>query len=131
MMGRIQERVDLGDGHTLVWLADFDDFVAGADGTLLQDAEIEPWPSARSQQSGHAGLISPNADAIAGHPRLSHLEQGGADPIAVADAHSGVRHAVDGEVLAELSVDEIGPLQLRLPMTIRLDLVNEYGPLLA
>jgi hypothetical protein len=41
------------------------------------------------------------------------------------------RAVLDGEVLAELSVDEIGSLELLLPIVIRLDLVDEDGALLA
>src|SRR5712691_5685675 len=35
----------------------------------------------------------------------------------------------DREVLAELSMDEVGPLQLLLPIAIRFDLVDEDGAL--
>src|SRR5882757_10420812 len=131
MMRRIQERVDLGDTHALCCLTDFYDVISCTDGALLQDAEIESGPSTGCQQRRHARLVRPDADAVARHPRLRHLEQRGADPIAVADAHCGVRHAFDREVLAEISVDETGALQLRLPMAIRFDLVDEHGPLLA
>jgi hypothetical protein len=51
--------------------------------------------------------------------------------ITVTDAHRIVGQSFDGEVLAELSEDEVGPLQLFLPMTIRLDLVDEDSPLFA
>ena len=53
-----------------------------------------------------------------------------ADPIAVADAYGIVGQSFDREVLPELSVDEIAPLQLLLPIAIRLDLIDEDGALL-
>src|SRR6058998_1163195 len=96
----------------------------------MQDAEVEPRPSAGCQQCRHAGLVHPNADAIAGDARLSDLEDCGADLITVADAHGIVGQSFNREVLAELSGDEVGPLQLLLPIAIRLDLVDEDGALL-
>jgi hypothetical protein len=62
---------------------------------------------------------------------LRDLEQCTADLIPVADADGVVGQSLDREVFAELSVDEVGPLQLLLPIAIRLDLVDENGALLA
>src|SRR5258707_398730 len=103
MIGRIEERVDLCDGHSLLPLSHLHDFVAGADLAFLQHAEVESWSSARCQQCRHPGLIHPNADAIAGNARLCDLEQRAADLITVADAHGFVGQSFDREVLAELS----------------------------
>jgi hypothetical protein len=61
---------------------------------------------------------------------LSDLEKCVANLITIANAHSIVGQAFDREVLAELSMDEVGPLQLRLPIAIRFDLINEDGALL-
>jgi hypothetical protein len=61
---------------------------------------------------------------------LSDLEQCAADLIAVADANGIVGQSFDREVLAELSVDEVGPLQPLLPVAIRFDLVDKGGSLL-
>src|SRR6266542_5652855 len=130
MTRRIEERVDLCDGHSLLRLSHLHDFVAGAHRAFLLDAEIEPRPSAGSQQCRHPGFVHSNADAIAGNARLSDLEQRAADLITVADAHGIVGQSFDREVLAELTVDEVGPLQLLLPVAIRFDLVDENGALL-
>ena len=86
--------------------------------------------SIASNDPRHPGLIHADADAVAGHARLGHLEQGAADLIAVTDANGIVGQAFDREVLAELSMDEVGPLQLLLPVAIRFDLVDEDGSLL-
>jgi hypothetical protein len=51
--------------------------------------------------------------------------------ITVADADHVVGQSFDREILAELSMDEVGPLQLVLPITIRFDLVGKHGALLA
>ena len=130
-MGRIEERVDLCDGHSLLRLSHFHDFVAGAHLTLLQDAEIKPRPSAGCQQCWHPGLVHANADAIAGNARLRDLEQRAADLITVADARGIVGQSFDREVLAEQSGDEVGPLQLLLPIAVRFDLIDEDRALLA
>src|SRR5262249_52660164 len=107
------------------------DFVAGADVALPQNAEVETRASAACQQCRHPRLVESNADAITGHARLSDLEQRGPDLISVADANHIVGQAFYREVLAELPVDEIGPLQLVLPMTIGFDLVDKDSALLA
>ena len=130
MIGRIEERADLCDGHSLLRLSHLRDFVAGAHLAFLQDAEVEPRPSAGCQQGRHPRLVHPNANAIAGNARLSDLEQCAADLITVADANGIVGQSFDREVLTELSVDEVGPLQLLLPVAIRFDLVDEGGSLL-
>ena len=89
----------------------------------FQDAEIEPRPSAQCQQRRHPRLIGPNADAIAGDARLRDLEQG-------ADANGLVGQSFNGEILAKLSVNEVGPIQPLLPMAIGFDLVDEDSSLL-
>src|SRR5262249_37436315 len=130
MIGRIEERVDLCDGHSLLRLSHLHDFAAGAHLALLQDAVIEPRASAGCQQCRHSGFVHPNANAIAGNARLGDLEQCAADLIAVADANGIVAPSFDREILAELSVDEVGLLQLLLPVAIRFDLVDEVRALL-
>src|SRR3954467_13212140 len=130
-MGRVEKRVSLGDGHSLCRLSDLDDLVTGGDVAFAKNPEVESRPSARRQQSWHPRLVHPNADAIAGHARLRDLKKRAADLIAIADAHRIVRQSVDGEVFAELSVDEVVSFQLLLPVAIRLELIDEDGALLA
>src|SRR5262245_16166116 len=103
MIRRIEECIDLRDGHSLLRLTHLDDIVAGAYLALPQDAEVESRPSARCQQSRHSGLVHANADAVAGHPRLSDFEDRAADLITIADAHRIVGQSFDREVLAKLS----------------------------
>src|SRR5215475_5532985 len=131
MIGRIQQRVDLCDSHSLVRLSHLHNFVAGTHLAFPQDTKVEPRPSARCQQSRHPCLVHPNADTITCNARLGNLEQRGADLIPVADAHSIVRQSFDCEVLAELPINEVAPLELLLPIAIRFDLINEDGTLLA
>src|SRR6516162_8629974 len=108
MRGEIKQRVDLGDGHALVGLADLHDVVAGADRALLQDAKIEPRPSAGGQQRRHPRLVGPNTDAIAGDARLRDLEQGAADLKAIAYANGALWQPLDRNVLDAMATGEVG-----------------------
>jgi hypothetical protein len=83
------------------------------------------------EQGRHPRFIHANADAVAGDARLCDFESRAADLITVADTHGIVSHSFDREVLAELSVNKIGPLQLLLPIAIRFNLINEDGSLLS
>ena len=77
-------------------------------------------------RAGRLNLDGDGQGDLAGHGG----EQRAADLITVADAHGIVGQSFDREVLAELSVDEVGPLQPILPIAIRFDLVDEDGSLL-
>src|SRR6202050_2969550 len=98
MMGRIEEPIDLRDSHSLLRFSHLHDLVAGADLAFPQDAEVEPWASTRRQQRRHAGLVHPDAGAIAGNARLSDFEERAADLITVADADGVVLQSFDREV---------------------------------
>src|SRR5215469_13149469 len=117
MVWRIKQRVDLCDSHSFLRLSHLHDFVASANLAFLQDAEVEPRSAAGCQQSWHPRFVHPNADAITSNARLSDLEQPAADLITV-NANDIVGQSFNREILAELSVDEVGPLQLLLPITI-------------
>jgi hypothetical protein len=62
---------------------------------------------------------------------LSNLKDCPTDLITVTDAHGIVRQSFDREILAELSVGEITPSQVLLPVAIRFDLIDENSSLLA
>jgi hypothetical protein len=126
----IEKRVDLCDGHSLGRFSHLHYLVASAHLAFLQDAEVESRPSAGGQQCRHPGLVQPNADAVAGHTRLSDLEQCAADSITVADTNGIVRQSLNREVFAKLAMDQVGPAQMLLPVAIRFDLVDEDGSLL-
>src|SRR5215831_8687513 len=119
MVWRIEQCIDLCDSHSLVRLSHLHNFVAGAHLAFPQDTKVEPRPPAGCQQSRHPWLVHPNADAITGNARLGDLEQCAADLIMITDAHGIVGQSLDREVLAELSMDEVGSLQLLLPIAIR------------
>ena len=50
-----------------------------------------------------------------GHPRLGALEEGAADPVAVADTDLVVGKPLDREVITELPVGEVVVAELLLP----------------
>ncbi len=131
MLGLIEQRVDLDDGHAFRPCRDLHDLVAGRDLALFQDTEIETGSALFDQQRGHPWLVHANADPITGDARLRHLEQCASDPIAISDAHRLVRQALDGEVLPELPIGEVMSTELFLPIPVRVDLINEDGPVLA
>ena len=79
----------------------------------------------RDQQRRHPGLIHSYANAIAGHTRLRDFKQSSADPVAVANANLIVSQAFHCEIFSELPEDKIVPLQLLLPVAVRVHLVDK------
>ena len=130
MSGQIEQRVNLGHGHAHRSFADLDNLIPAAYFAFLQHAEVEAGPVVRYQQGGHARLIHPDADAIAGNAGLRHLEECATDAIAIADANFIVGKAFDGEVLAELTIDEVGTSELFFPEAVGFNLIDEDGALL-
>ena len=131
MPGEVEQPVDLRDGHPLRARRELDDVVARLDVALLEHPEVEARPAVRDEQRGDPRVVQADPDAVAGDARLRDLEDGGPDPVAVADADVGVGEPVDGEVLAELPGDEVRPAELALPVPIGVDLVDEHGALFA
>src|SRR4029077_19433903 len=127
MIGRIKQRVDFRDRHSLRHLSYLRDLIAGSDLAFLKDAKIKSRPPAGCKQRRHSRFIHPNANPIASNPRLSDLKECAADLKTVADAHGIVGPSFDREVLAKLAEYQVGPLQLLLPIPVRFDLVDEDG----
>src|SRR3954466_3320172 len=127
--GEVQQPVDFGDRHLLGSRSQLDDLVSRLHLTFVKYTEVEPGAAVGDEESGNPLIVHADAYAVAGHPRLGHLERRRADPIAVADAHLVVGESFYGEVLAELSVDEVVAPQLALPVPVRVDLVDEHGTL--
>src|SRR5579863_47268 len=131
MIGQIEKRVDLCDSHALSRFPHLHDFVAGSHFAFTENTEVEARSAAGCQQRWHPGFVHPNADAITCDAGLGDLEKCAADLITVADTYDIVGQTFDREVLTELSVDEIRPFQLLLPIAIRFNLINEDGSVLA
>ncbi len=129
--GQVEERVELGDRHLFRPGGELDDFVARLHLALFEDAEVEAGAMMGDEERRNALVVHADPDSVAGDPRLGDFENGSADPVAVADADLVVAQSLDGEVLTELSVDEVVSAELALPVAVRLDLVDEDGTLLA
>ena len=87
MPGQVEQGVDLGHRHGLRPGGHLHDLVPGLHSALAQHPEVEPGPVVGDQQRRDARVVHPDADPVAGDPRLGHLEHRLADPVPVADAH--------------------------------------------
>ena len=63
-------------------------------------------------------MLQPDTYTVAGVARLADLDDGAADPEAIADADHVVREAVHCEVLAEVPGYEIPPAKVACPVTV-------------
>jgi hypothetical protein len=128
---QIQHRVDVGNSDALRAIGNFRNFISSAYLTFLENPEIKAGPVMRDEQSGHLGFVHSKANAIAGHAGLRHLEESGANPIAIANAYLVVSQSVYGEVFAELPKAEIVAAEVSLPVTIGVQLIHHNGTMLA
>ncbi len=131
MPREVEERVDFHDRHLFRPGGELDDLVACLHVALFDHPEVEAGPVVGDEQGGNPRVVHPNPDPEARHSRLGDFEDGGADSVAIADADLVVAQSLDGEVLPELSVDEVASAELAFPVAIRLDLVDEDRPVLA
>jgi hypothetical protein len=127
---QIDQCVCLDDCEPLRTVCYLDDLVSSLDLTFLQNPHVKAGPMVRYKQCGHLRLTQPDADPIASDPRLCHLEYGTSDSISIADANLVIGQSGNGEVFSELTVNEVGAIELALPVTIGFDLVDEHRPLL-
>src|SRR5215213_9528480 len=127
----VEQRVHLRHRHPLGAGAELDDLVSRLHVPLLEHAEVEARAVVGDEQGGNPRVVHADPDAVTGDAGLADLEDGGADPVAVADADLVVTEPVDREVLAELPVDEVVASELAFPVPIGVDLVDEHGALLA
>src|SRR6516164_3341577 len=131
MTGRVQQRINLNDGHALGTRCNLHDLFTGFDLSLLDDAKIKTGSAMRHEQCRHLRFVHADADPIAGDPRLRHLKDGTSDAIAIPDANLAIGQPVDGEILPELAIAEIASTELGLPIPVRIDLVYKDRPMLA
>src|SRR5215218_7387557 len=66
--GQVEQRADLANTHRLRPHGDALDDVARAHLALLEHAQVEPGPSVRVEQRGHARLLQAQTDLEAGSP---------------------------------------------------------------
>src|SRR5579871_4217606 len=131
MAGQIKQPIDFLDGDTLRAISNLHDLVACTDLPFFKDTAIKAWSLMRDQECGHLRIVHPYTDAIAGDARLRYLKQRAADPEAISDADLVIGKAIDGEVLAELAILEVVTLELRLPISIGLELIDQHSTMLS
>ena len=117
--GEVEKRVDLGDRHLLRAGGDLEDLVPRLDLALFEHAEVEARAAVGDEQRRDARIVHANPHAVTGDAGLRDLEEGGADPVAVADADLVVAQPFHREVLAELPVDEVARVRARAPSSGR------------
>ena len=129
--GQVEQRVDVGHAQRVRAASGADDLVAGGDVALGQDAQVEPRTVVGDQQRRELRLPHPHPHPEAGDARLGDLELRLTDPVAITDADLVVAESLDGEVLPERAVLQVVASEELLPVPVGLDLVDEYGALLA
>jgi hypothetical protein len=85
----------------------------------------------RDQKRSHLRVIHPNTNAIAGDARLRHFKQRPAYPVAISDTNLVIGKALDGQVLAKLTVFKVVTLEVHLPVAIRVELINHHSTVLS
>ena len=74
MNRQVKQRIYLGDTHSFRAFRDFYNFITGSNFTFFQDSKIKTRLMTRHHQGCHLWFVHADAEAIAGHPRLRHLE---------------------------------------------------------
>jgi hypothetical protein len=83
------------------------------------------------EQGGHSRLIHADAQAVTGYAGLCYFEYRIANSVSITNADFVIRKSFNREILSELSeVKIIAPKEM-LPVSVRIDLVNGHGALLA
>src|SRR5271167_3172909 len=126
MAGQVKQSIDFLDSDMLRSVGDLHDLVANANLAFFDDSEIKARSPMRNQQCWHLRVVHPYADAIAGDARLSYFKQCATDPVAISDANLVIWQTIDRQVFAELPVPKVMPLKVRLPVAIRVELIDHH-----
>jgi hypothetical protein len=130
MTGQIKQSINFLDSDMLRAVGNLQDLVARADLPFFKYAAIEAWSLMRDQECRHLRVVHPYTDAIAGDARLRHFKQRAADPVAISDADFVIGKAIDCQVLAELTILEVVTLEVHLPVTIGVELIDHDSTML-
>jgi hypothetical protein len=84
-----------------------------------------------NKECRHLRVIHSYADAIAGNSRLRYLEECAPDAVAISNADVAIGKTLDGEVLTEVAILKILPLQLLRPVTVGVELIHHQGAMLS
>ena len=128
---QIEQAIDFRNGDPLRPVSDFCNFVSGADLPFFNHAEVKARPFMGNKECRYLRVIHSDADAIAGDPRLRHLEECAPDSVAISNADLIIGKTIDGEILTELAILKVLPLQLLLPVTVGVELIHHQGAMLS
>jgi hypothetical protein len=131
MISRVKKGIDLRHAHAFGTFRDLFDPVSRADLAFLDDSEIKARPPVRDHQRRHFRVIETQTEPVASDARLADFEDGAADPVTVADKDLCVGQSIDREILAEIAMNEVRPAKMIGPVTVRIELVDHEGALLA
>ena len=126
MAWQVKQSIDFGDTHLFRPVGDLYDLISRTDLTFLDHPEIKSRTLMRNKQRRHLRIAHANANAVASHSRLRHLEYRATDPITIADADFIIWKAVNGQVFAKLSVLEVVPLKVLLPVSVGVELIDHH-----
>src|SRR5580704_8532400 len=131
MARQIKQSINFLDSDVLRAVGNLHDLIARADLPFFKDTAIKAWPLMRDQERSHLRVVHPYTDAIAGDARLRHLKQRAADPVAISDADFVVGKAIDRQVLPELTILKVVALDVHLPVTIGVELIDHHSTMLS
>jgi len=130
MSWQIQESVDVSDRHSFRTIADFYDFIALADFSLLQHAKVKTGSSVCNKQRRHTRFIHADADAVARHARLCYFEFSVTNAVSITNTDLVIGKSFNSKILSKLAENKIIASQKTLPVTVGIDLIDEHGALL-
>src|SRR5215469_16780143 len=84
----------------------------------------------RNNQSWHPRLVHANSQAVAGYARLSYFEYRLPNLVPVTNADLVIRKSFNSEIFSKLSKAKIIASKDPLPVSVRIDLVDEDCALL-
>jgi hypothetical protein len=131
MAGQIKQSINFLDSDMLRAVGNLHDLVARADLPFFKDTAIKARSLMRDQECSHLRVVHPYTDAIAGDARLRYFKQRAADSVAISDADLVIGEAIDCQVLAELTILEVVTLELCLPVTIGVELIDHHSTVLS
>src|SRR5579859_6459251 len=131
MVRSVEQRVDGSDRQPFSARGNLLDHITGRHRAFLDHTKVESRPPMGHQQGCHLGIAQADTDFETGYSRLGDLEDRATDAEAVPDTNLGIRQALHREVLAELSIYEVGPLEMLGPVTVGVELIDHDGSVLA
>jgi hypothetical protein len=126
MARQVKQRINLGDAYPLRSVSNLHNLISRTDLAFVDYPEIESRPPMGNKQGWHLRIAHANANAVASYSRLGHLEYRITNPVTIADADLVVGKAVYCQVLAKLSILEVVPLKVILPVAIGIELIHHH-----